>query len=172
MCQPYYKAMKSINYKSDFKLIESGCDFSVPFIFKYNTRSGRTFTASHIDGVYTNCKRMDDGRLLVIFDRHGMGVGNLVCHRRFFLDDGDYSDGICHLHDHRSTGVTLTVGETDECHVDVALPPYYQQGEKGDALTWDTMTDEQKKELEDAVAKQVLSGQISTEEIENIETIL
>lgn len=164
--------MKSINYKSDFKLIESGCDFSVPFIFKYNTRSGRTFTASHIDGVYTNCKRMDDGRLLVIFDRHGMGVGNLVCHRRFFLDDGDYSDGICHLHDHRSTGVTLTVGETDECHVDVALPPYYQQGEKGDALTWDTMTDEQKKELEDAVAKQVLSGQISTEEIENIETIL
>ena len=172
MCQPYYKALKSINYKSDFKLIESGCDFSVPFIFKYNTRSGRTFTASHIDGVYTNCKRMDDGRLLVIFDRHGMGVGNLVCHRRFFLDDGDYSDGICHLHDHRSTGVTLTVGETDECHVDVALPPYYQQGEKGDALTWDTMTDEQKKELEDAVAKQVLSGQISTEEIENIETIL
>ena len=164
--------MKSINYKSDFKLIESGCDFSVPFIFKYNTRSGRTFTASHIDGVYTNCKRMDDGRLLVIFDRYGMGVGNLVCHRRFFLDDGDYSDGICHLHDHRSTGVTLTVGETDECHVDVALPPYYQQGEKGDALTWDTMTDEQKKELEDAVAKQVLSGQISTEEIENIETIL
>ena len=164
--------MKSINYTSDFKLIEAGCDFSVPFIFKYNTRSGRTFTASHIDGVYTNCKRMDDGRLLVIFDRHGMGVGNLVCHRRFFLDDGDYSDGICHLHDHRSTGVTLTVGETDECHVDVALPRYYQQGEKGDALTWDTMTDEQKKELEDAVAKQVLSGQISTEEIENIETIL
>ena len=164
--------MKSINYKSDFKLIESGCDFSVPFIFKYNTRSGRTFTASHIDGVYTNCKRMDDGRLLVIFDRHGMGVGNLVCHRRFFLDDGDYSDGICHLHDYRSTGVTLTVGETDECHVDVALPPYYQQGEKGDALTWDTMTDEQKKELEDAVAKKVLSEQVTTEEIENIETIL
>ena len=109
---------------------------------------------------------------MVVFDSHGMGVGNLVCHRRFFLDDGDYSDGICHLHDRRSTGVTLTVGETDECHVDVALPPYYQQGEKGDALTWDAMTDGQKEELEDAVAKKVLSEQVTAEEIENIETIL
>ncbi|MDO5421830.1 MAG: hypothetical protein Q4F50_17495 [Bacteroides sp.] len=164
--------MRSINFKSDFKLIESGTDFSVPFIFEYNTRGGRTFTASHIDGVYTNCKRMDDGRLLVIFDRHGMGIGNLVCSRQFFLSDKDYSDGICHLHDCRNTGVMLTIGETDDTDITVALPPYYQQGDKGDPLTWDTMTDEQKKELEDAVAKQVLSGQISTEEIENIETIL
>lgn len=164
--------MKSINYKSDFKLIESGCDFSVPFIFEYSTRGGRSFTASHVDGAYTNCRPLDDGRLMVVFDSHGMGVGNLVCHRRFFLDDGDYSDGICHLHDRRSTGVTLTVGETDECHVDVVLPPYYQQGEKGDALTWDAMTDGQKEELEDAVAKKVLSEQVTAEEIENIETIL
>lgn len=56
--------------------------------------------------------------------------------------------------------------------MDVALPPYYQQGEKGDALTWDAMTDGQKEELEDAVAKKVLSEQVTAEEIENIETIL
>ena len=66
----------------------------------------------------------------------------------------------------------LTIGETDDIDITVVLPPYYQQGEKGDPLTWDAMTDEHKEELEDAVAKKVLSGQISTEEIENIETIL
>ena len=69
--------MRSINFKSDFKLIESGTDFSVPFIFEYNTRGGRSFTASYIDGVYTNCRLLDDGRLMVVFDSHGMGIGEL-----------------------------------------------------------------------------------------------
>lgn len=194
--------MRSINYKSDFKLFESGCDFTVPFVFEYRTRSGKKYTASHIDGIYTNCKLLDDGRLMVIFDSHGMGVGTLMCHRLFYLTDKDYHDGICHLHDNRDTGVMLTAGVTDGTDIDVVLPPFYQQGEKGDKgergekgeqgdkgergekgdtgekgdkgdpLTWEAMTDQQKKELEDAVAAKVTGEQVKTEEIDKVESIL
>ena len=122
---------KMINYKSDFKLIESGCDFTVPFRFVYSTGQGQGYEASHIDGVYHNCKLLDDGRLMVVFDSHGMQPGKLFCTRHFYLTDKDYHDGICDLWDRRPVGVALCNGKTDGTDVEVELPPYYQQGDGG-----------------------------------------
>lgn len=122
---------KMINYKSDFKLIESGCDFTVPFRFVYSTGQGQGYEASHIDGVYHNCKLLDDGRLMVVFDSHGMQPGKLVCTRHFYLTDKDYHDGICDLWDRRPVGVALCNGKTDGTEIEVELPPYYQQGDGG-----------------------------------------
>ena len=122
---------KMINYKSDFKLIESGCDFTVPFRFVYSTGQGQGYEASHIDGVYNNCKLLDDGRLMVVFDSHGMKPGKLVCTRHFYLTDKDYHDGICDLWDRRPVGVALCNGKTDGTEIEVELPPYYQQGDGG-----------------------------------------
>lgn len=67
--------MRSVNYKSDFKLIEDGCDFGVPFVFEYRTGFGRCYKAGHIDGQYENCKMLEDGRLMVVFDSHGLTPG-------------------------------------------------------------------------------------------------
>lgn len=124
--------MAQINYKSDFKLFEDGCDFTVPFIFEYRTVFGKKYSASHVDGVFTNCSLQEDDRLLVVFDNHDLPPGILTCVRHFFLTDQDFHDGICDLWDKRDTGVILTIGETDNCEIEVEVPPFYSQGAKGD----------------------------------------
>lgn len=164
--------MKSINYKSDFKLVESGCDFSVPFVFEYRTGFGVCYRVSHVDGEWTNCKLMDGERLMVIFDNHGLHPGILTCERHFYLTDRDYHDGICDLWDKRPTGIVLTSGKTEECDPEVQLPPYYQQGEPGkpgESLTWDKMTEEDKEELKMAVVQDVESGMLQSEPVDETE---
>lgn len=164
--------MKSVNYKSDFKLIEGGCDFSVPFVFEYRTGFGRSYKAGHIDGQYDNCQLMEDGRLMVVFDNHGLNPGILTCERHFYLTDKDYHDGICDLWDKRPTGIVLTSGKTEECDPEVQLPPYYQQGEPGkpgESLTWDKMTEEDKEELKMAVVQDVESGMLQSEPVDETE---
>ena len=123
--------MTSINYKSDFKLFEDGCDFTVPFIFEYRTAFSRKYTASHVDGVFTNCSLQADGRLMVVFDNHDLPPGILTCVRHFYLNDQDFHDGICDLWDKRDSGVVLTIGETDNCEIKVEVPPFYSQGPQG-----------------------------------------
>lgn len=123
--------MTSINYKSDFKLFEDGCDFTVPFFFEYRTVFGRKYTASHVEGVFTNCSLQEDGRLMVVFDNHDLPPGILTCVRHFYLNDQDFHDGICDLWDKRDTGVILTIGETDNCEIEVEVPPFYSQGPQG-----------------------------------------
>ena len=149
--------MKSINYKSDFKLIEGGCDFNAPFVFEYRTGFGKSYRASHVDGEYDNCKLMDDGRLMVIFDNHGLHPGILTCERHFYLTDQDYHDNICDLWDKRPTGIVLTSGQTDDCEAEVQLPPFYQQGEPGEPMTWNKMPEEDKEALKAAVVQEVES---------------
>ncbi|MBU3813553.1 MAG: tail fiber domain-containing protein [Candidatus Bacteroides intestinipullorum] len=122
----------NVNYKSDFKLLESGCDFSVPFTFEYRTVFGREYVASHIDGFYTNCYLHSDGRLMVCFDDHNLPPGILTCTRHFYLTDEDFHNGICNLWDKRDTGIILTIGKTDNCEIEVEVPPFYNKGSKGD----------------------------------------
>lgn len=123
--------MKQINYKSDFKLFEKGDLHTAPFELEYSTTFGRSYKASYIEGVYTNCSMLDDGRLMVIFDNHGLPPGILRVTRRYYLTDNDYHDGICHLVSKDETGVMLTAGKTDECEVEVQVPPHYMQGDPG-----------------------------------------
>lgn len=75
--------MTSINYKSDFKLFEDGCDFTVPFLFEYRTVFDRQYVANHVDGVYTNCQLQEDGRLLVVFDDHNLPPWNFNLYKTF-----------------------------------------------------------------------------------------
>lgn len=122
----------NVNYKSDFKLFESGCDFTVPFTFEYRTTFGREYVASHIDGSYVNCSLQSDGRLMVCFDDHNLPPGILICTRHFYLTDEDFHDGICNLWDKRETGIVLTRGKTESCGVEMDLPPFYMQGPQGE----------------------------------------
>lgn len=140
-----------INYKSDFKLFEErdgGKGFDVPFVFRYSTLAGSGYEVSHVDGEYHNCKPLDDGRLMVIFDNHGLPAGQLVCERHFYLTDKDYHDGICDLWDKRAVDVFLGTGATEQTRIEVVLPPYYSQGEPGKAFTYEDFTPEQIAELQ------------------------
>lgn len=158
------ETLKQINAKSDFKLIEAAAQgeeylFDAPFVFRYTAGcgSGKSYIAKHCNGEYVNCKPAGDGRLLVSFDNHGLGCGKLMCERTFYLTDADFADGICSLTDKRQTGVRLTTGATGGTGIEVQLPPYYQQGPQGEPMTWEKMTDEQKQELADKSAQDVVS---------------
>lgn len=161
------KTTRQVNYKSDFKLIEkltvtddSGAGLlDAPFVFNYYTAYGSVYTAKHCGGEFTNCKPMDDGSLMVVFDNHGLRPGKLMCERKFYLTDQDYADGICDMVDNRYTGIMLTTGATCGTDIDVQLPPYYQQGPQGEPMTWDKMTAEQKQELV-AMAVEAMGGRV------------
>lgn len=161
------KTTRQVNYKSGFKLIEkftvtddSGAGLlDAPFVFNYYTAYGSVYTAKHCGGEFTNCKPMDDGSLMVVFDNHGLRPGKLMCERKFYLTDQDYADGICDMVDNRYTGIMLTTGATCTTDIDVQLPPYYQQGPQGKPMTWDKMTAEQKQELV-AMAVEAMGGRV------------
>ena len=156
---------REVNHNSDFKLIEKPGDgqggdmFASPFVFNYYTAYGSVYTAKHCGGEFTNCKPMEDGSLMVIFDNHHLRPGKLMCERKFYLTDKDYADGICNMVDNRYTGVRLTTGATDGTDIEVQLPPYYQQGPPGEPMTWDKMTSEQKQELV-AMAVEAMGGRV------------
>lgn len=124
--------MERINYKSDFKLFESGDLHTSPFEFEYKTTvHGRSFKASYVDGKYTNCQLLEDGRLMIVFDDHGLMPGKLRVTRHYYLTDKDYHDGICNLYSTEDAGVMLTEGKTDACDVEIQVPPHYMQGDPG-----------------------------------------
>lgn len=111
--------MKTINYESDFKLIEGFKDGSsitnAPFRFTYYTKVSRGVYIAEYDGKeYKNCIPTDDGRVIVPFDSPQLGMGVLNVKREFFLSDADFTDGVCNLVSVETTGVTLDKGATDD----------------------------------------------------------
>lgn len=105
-----------INYKSDFKLIEShpNGDLEVPFRFTYKTNQGGTVVALHQDGNYSNCYLRNDGRLVILFDNHRLGVGSLIVTREYFVADKDFKDGVCNVVCQEDTGVEIISGCSNE----------------------------------------------------------
>lgn len=164
--------MKQINYKSDFKLFEKGELHAAPFEYVYSTTFGKSYKASYLDGVYTNCRLLDDGRLMVVFDNHELSPGILRVTRRYYLTDSGYHDGICHLVSKEGTGVILTDGKTDDCDVEVQIPPHYMQGEQGvpgKDMTWDSMAEEQRTGLIQEVTSHVEDTMITSTSISDTE---
>ena len=98
-----------INYQSDFKIIEKNLngDVNTPFRFTYRTVLSGCVVAEFDGHGYKNCHRLDDGGLLVIFDRHGLRPGALSVKREYYLSDADFADGICNLVSVENTGVIL-----------------------------------------------------------------
>lgn len=129
--------MKTINYESDFKIIEGFKDGSsilaAPFRFTYYTKVSRgVYVAEYNGSEFVNCHPSDDGRVIVPFDSPKLGMGVLMVKREFFLSDSDFKDGICNLVSVESTGITLDRGATDmDGEVNIELFPFYQQGETG-----------------------------------------
>ena len=60
-----------INYQSDFKIVEKSLngDVNTPFRFTYFNPFKGKFIASFDGHEYVGCSRMEDGSLLVAFDR-------------------------------------------------------------------------------------------------------
>lgn len=130
--------MRTINYESDFKIIEGFVDGSsilaAPFKFTYYTKVSRGVYVASYDGTeFVNCHPTDDGRVVVPFDNPQFGMGVLNVKREFFLNDKDFADGICNLVSVESTGIILDRGATDmDGEVNIELFPFYQRGLDGE----------------------------------------
>ena len=106
---------------------------------------------------------------MVVFDKHGLAPGILHVIRHFYLTDQDFHDGICNLVSTEDTGIILTAGKTDECDVEVEVPPHYMQGEPGKSFTWDDMTEEQKTELASKAANEIKDSLITATQVGDTE---
>ncbi len=138
-----------INYKSDFKLreISEVQDGQTPFVFEYKSSGAAKYTASYDGSNYVNCRPLDDGSLLVIFDNHKLGLGRLQVRREYMLFDEDCHDGIYNQVTVDQLDVVLTTGQSDDYSTSVDVYPAYQKGEKGDPLLYEDLTEDQKTEL-------------------------
>lgn len=163
------------HYKSDFKIFVSLPDklTLAPFKFTYFIEGNRTKYVVSYDGhSYYNCSPLEDGRLLIVFQNHNLGIGTINVIRQYFLPDEDFANGVCRTFSEESTDIYLGESYSDEGDVHVELPPNYMQGQagksaykewldmgnegsvqdfldslKGDKMTYDDLTEEEKDDL-------------------------
>ena len=123
----------NIHYQSDFKLREvtKGPNDTVPFKFTYWTWKNAEYVASFDGHTYTNCKRMEDGSLLIAFDNHKLRPGRLMVKREYMIPDTDFKDETYNSVSYDFTGVVLTE-RTESADVSIDVIPGYMKGEKGD----------------------------------------
>ena len=160
----------NVHFQSDFKWFETPdksapYTFQAPFRFAYYTNGATALVATHCNGVYTNCELLEDGRLKVTFDNHGLAPGRVSCRREFFLTDEDYADGVCDVVIDDHTDIFLTMNGKDLGDVTIELPPYYQKGDKGDNLTYDSLTPEEKEEVFSNVTSGVVTELLESESV-------
>ena len=135
----------TINFKSDFKIwISSEAGFGVPFRFRFYTNSPtRAYQVCYDGHKYHNCRLEDDGRLMVAFDNHGLGLGQLMVEMTYYLTDEDYKSGICDRvlspftiistdNDGQQSVIVLSLQGATEVGINVQLPDFYQRGPKGE----------------------------------------
>lgn len=158
--------MVQINYKSDFKITESSETIvsNVPFIFTYYVTKKKKYVAS-FDGVseYVNCERLKDGSIEVLFNKSNLGRGTLRVERKYCITDEDFKDGIFNVVTDEATDVFLHDGKTYDPNVRTTVVPPYIKGDKGDPMTWSTMTDEERTELVQSVAEAIDPEMVMTE---------
>lgn len=119
--------MKRLNVNCDFKIIEKHSlkDSLTPFTFVYKVGS-IPFEASFDGEKYTNCKKLDNGDLQVVFNSHYFKTGIMSVERTYFLKDNDYPDGVCKLTTTEQLSIELTNGATDGVDaVEVVIGEYY-----------------------------------------------
>lgn len=86
-----------INYKSDFVLrLASDAGWGTAFTLEFwaNGAPTKRYYATHDgNGNYTNCKPDSDTELRVMFDDHGLGIGNLMLRITYSLADEEFRTG-------------------------------------------------------------------------------
>lgn len=86
-----------INYKSDFVLrLASDAGWGTAFTLEFWAKGAATkrYYATHDgNGNYTNCKPDSDTELRVMFDDHGLGIGNLMLRITYSLADEEFRTG-------------------------------------------------------------------------------
>jgi hypothetical protein len=162
--------MRTINYESDFKLIEGFKDGSsilaAPFKFTYYTKVSRgVYVAEYNGSEYVNCIPTEDGRVIVPFDSPKLGMGQLMVKREFFLTDKDFADGVCNLVSVESTGITLDKGATDDLgEIEVLIEPYYHTVNGGGDIANGSITEI--KLADDAVStKKIKNGSVTEDKL-------
>ena len=91
-----------------------------------------------------------------------MRPGNLTVRREYYLTDADFADGICNLVSMEFTSIVLVTGKSDDSTGTIDVYPNYQKGDKGDPMTWESMTEEQRTKLKDSVVKDVQNEMLSS----------
>ena len=119
-----------INFKSDFKVYERFQDgtsvTSAPFRFTYYISMSSKYVAEFDGSEYTNCHLSEDGQLVIPFENHNLGIGEIMVDREYFLSDSDFKDGICNLVSTERTHIVLHSGATDDLsEIDISVQPYY-----------------------------------------------
>lgn len=151
----------------------SGQPFELVF---YTKKAVRTFTAKYDGKEYTNCRPTEDRGVVVFFDNHKLGLGVLWVDVHVPLTDKDFADGVCNYRSTEPTGIVLDKGATDDLGgFSVDVFPFFKQGEdgksaydlwleqgnegsvqdflnslkgeKGDKMTYDDLTEDEKEDL-------------------------
>lgn len=135
-------APRKINYLSDFAAVLEltdadgksipfpDCDFEATF---WTGNANRKYTISRRGDVLTNCRREPGGGIRVIFDHHGMGVGELKWEPQFRLPNGEFPDGYQDVMRPMPLNIILVSGPGDlpsAASIAITLP--YIKGDKGD----------------------------------------
>lgn len=165
---------KKINYKSDFDFIltvkasdTSGdlVDMGFPdYDFKGNiyTRGIRKFEFGKNGDTLTNCFN-DNGRLHIVANDHKLFSGVLRVDFYAEIPNNIYPDGSKLTVSDCPTNIELVEGCGDEIsELEAELVAPYIKGDKGDALTWNDMTDDQKQEVINSAVNGIRKEQITT----------
>jgi hypothetical protein len=157
--------MIKINYKSDFKINEKSetVALEVPFVFSYYVFDSKKYVVSFDGHNYVNCERKEDGSLDVIFNQPDFGIGHLKVERKYAVDDTAFADGVFDVVTVDKTDIFITSGKTFETYVETLVVPPYLKGDKGDPMTWSTMTETEREELVHDVAEAIDPEMVMTE---------
>lgn len=159
--------MKQVNYLSDFKIWES-LQNAAPFRFTYYIRGVQQprYVISYDGYNYVNC-RPDGDRLLIPFKAQ-FSPGVLMVDREYYLSDSDFSDGILHLQVNGESGIEIITGQADNFDIIVEVPPNYQQGIPGEAMTWDKMSLADKQTFKSSILNDLKDEILTSEKIEEV----
>jgi hypothetical protein len=121
--------------------------YTVPFRFRYYAAAPSRYFEASFDGKnYTNCHLNDDGDLVIGLDNHNLGCGILMVARTYYLNDQNFSDGVCDeaiapapvviQEENEQGGINLfniRLGMTGETQVSAqsVVAPYYAIGPQG-----------------------------------------
>lgn len=168
---------KRINHKSDFDFIlavksynASGelIDVGFPTYDFYGyiyTRGLRKIEFSHKGGELVNCFN-DDNRIHIVINAHNLPAGVLRVDFYAEIPNSIYPDGSKLTVSDCPTSIELVSGCADditELEAE-AIAPYIKgdKGDKGDSLTWETMTESQRQEVINSAVEDIRQEQITT----------